>query len=37
MGRKLALGKPPLQKQKIKTRIIISFSKNLHNISLDPS
>jgi hypothetical protein len=39
MGRRLAIEKPPIQKKikKIKTRIIISFSKKLHNIGLDPS
>jgi hypothetical protein len=30
MGRKLALEKPPIQK--IKTRVIISFLKKLHNM-----
>jgi hypothetical protein len=37
MGRKLALEKPPIQRNKIKTGIIIYFSKKLHNIGLDPS
>jgi hypothetical protein len=32
MGRILALEKPPIQKNKIKTRIILSFSKKLHNM-----
>jgi hypothetical protein len=37
MGRKVALEKPPIQKNKNKIGVIISFSKKMHNIGLDPS